>query len=223
MAWLYSKQSAKGVETLSKKDIDAQRLLLLQARAGDSRALDELMTSLRPMVTRIARGYFLTNGDSSDLIQEGMLGLYKAFLNYNLDSPVSFDAYAAICIRRQVISAVRSSLSKKNMPLNQYIGIGAQGGLIVEHPEQFDEDEDFEFPLPSEELSPEERVVLYERTRELQERIKSVLSDFELQVLRQYLHGASYREIANSLDKSEKSVDNAIMRIRNKLKFLEEK
>lgn len=207
---------------MSKKDIDAQRLLLLQARAGDSRALDELMTSLRPMVTRIARGYFLTNGDSSDLIQEGMLGLYKAFLNYNLDSPVSFDAYAAICIRRQVISAVRSSLSKKNMPLNQYIGIGAQGGLIVEHPEQFDEDEDFEFPLPSEELSPEERVVLYERTRELQERIKSVLSDFELQVLRQYLHGASYREIAKSLDKNAKSIDNAIMRIRTKLKFLEE-
>ena len=85
------------------------------------------------------------------------------------------------------------------------------------------EDDDFEYALPSEELSPEERVVLYERTRELQERIKSNLSDFELQVLRQYLRGASYREIANSLDKSEKSVDNAIMRIRNKLKFLEEK
>ena len=116
-------------------------------------------------------------------------------------------------------SVVRASLSQKNQPLNQYIGIGAQGGLILEGG-----DPDLEYnTLKSDELSPEERVMLVERTRELKKRIKEVLSDFELEVLKKYLTGASYREIAKSLDKTEKSIDNAIMRIKNKLKFLEEK
>ncbi len=200
------------------KDIDKQRLLLLEARAGDARALDELMNDLRPMVKTIARGYFLTNGDTADLIQEGMIGLYKAFLSYDLESKATFSTYASICIRRQMISAVRTSLSQKNLPLNQYIGIGAQGGLILDGGEQ-----DLEYTLPSEELSPEERVMLVERTREIKKRIKATLSAFELEVLGKYLAGASYREIAKSLDKTEKSIDNAITRIKNKLKFLEGK
>ena len=200
------------------KDIDKQRLLLLEARAGDARALDELMNDLRPMVKTMARGYFLTNGDTADLIQEGMIGLYKAFLSYDLESKATFSTYASICIRRQMISAVRTSLSQKNLPLNQYIGIGAQGGLILDGGEQ-----DLEYTLPSEELSPEERVMLVERTREIKKRIKATLSAFELEVLGKYLAGASYREIAKSLDKTEKSIDNAITRIKNKLKFLEGK
>ena len=125
------------------KDIDKQRLLLLEARAGDARALDELMNDLRPMVKTMARGYFLTNGDTADLIQEGMIGLYKAFLSYDLESKATFSTYASICIRRQMISAVRTSLSQKNLPLNQYIGIGAQGGLILDGGEQ-----DLEYTLP---------------------------------------------------------------------------
>ena len=200
------------------KDIDKQRLLLLEARAGDARALDELMNDLRPMVKTIARGYFLTNGDTADLIQEGMIGLYKAFLSYDLESKATFSTYASICIRRQMISAVRTSLSQKNLPLNQYIGIGAQGGLILDGGEQ-----DLEYTLPSEELSPEERVMLVERTREIKKQIKATLSAFELEVLGKYLAGASYKEIAKSLDKTEKSIDNAITRIKNKLKFLEGK
>ena len=127
---------------MDKTQIDEQRLLLLDARAGDTKALDELMERLRPMVTRISRGYFLTNGDSSDLIQEGMLGLYKAFLNYKLDSPVSFEHYAQTCVRRQIINAVRASLSKKNMPLFGYIGIGSQGGLMLSQHETDDDDDD---------------------------------------------------------------------------------
>ncbi|MBQ7978023.1 MAG: sigma-70 family RNA polymerase sigma factor [Clostridia bacterium] len=206
---------------MEKSKIDEQRLLLLEARAGDLKSLDSLMESLKPTVTRIARSYFLTNGDSSDLIQEGMIGLYKAFLNYRLDSPVSFEQYATTCIRRQVISAVRSSLNQKNMPLNQYIGIGAQGGLMIENGDEI-EDDDFEYVLPSEELTPEEKVLLIERTQELEKQIKSTLSEFELVVLNKYLRGESYKEIAKSLDKNEKSIDNAIMRIKTKLKFLED-
>lgn len=205
---------------MEKSKIDEQRLLLLEARAGSSSALDKLMESLKPTVTRIARGYFLTNGDSSDLIQEGMIGLYKAFLNYNLDSPVTFEQYATVCIRRQVVSAVRTSLSQKNLPLNKYIGIGAQGGLIIK-PQDDENEDDFEYILPSEELTPEEKVLLLERTRELEKKIKKALSEFELAVLNRYLRGESYKEIAISLDKNEKSIDNAIMRIKSKLKFLE--
>lgn len=205
---------------MEKSKIDEQRLLLLEARAGNGVALDKLMESLKPTVTRIARGYFLTNGDSSDLIQEGMIGLYKAFLNYNLDSPVTFEQYASTCIRRQVISAVRASLNQKNLPLNKYIGIGAQGGLMVRQNEE--NDDDYEYVLPSEELTPEEKVLLIEHTQELQKKIKETLSDFELAVLNRYLRGESYKEIATSLDKNEKSIDNAIMRIKSKLKFLED-
>ena len=113
-------------------DIDKQRELIKHARDGDNEALEELLITLKPMVSKLARGYFLTNGDNADLIQEGMIGVYKAFLSYNLDSEISFSSFAATCVRRQMISAVRVSLNKKNLPLNQYVGIGVQGGLIVE-------------------------------------------------------------------------------------------
>ena len=206
---------------MDKSQIDEQRLLLLEARAGNSKALDELMERLRPMVTRIARGYFLTNGDSSDLIQEGMLGLYKAFLSYRLDSPVTFEHYAGTCVRRQIINAVRTSLNKKNLPLYNYMSIGAQGGVLLESNDTDEDSEDFEYALPSAELSPEERVMILERSREINRYLADNLSEFERKVLKLYLDGASYKVIAKTLDKTVKSIDNAILRIKNKLKNLE--
>jgi len=196
--------------------------LLSKARNGDELALEQIMISLKPMVNRIARGYFLTNGDSADLIQEGMIGVYKAILSYKLDSEVGFVTFASTCVRRQMISAVRVSLNKKNLPLSSYIGIGGQGGLIVDKLNTEDtEDDDFEYMIPSEELTPEERVMLHERNVELNKRIDEVLSDFEKSVLSHYLNGESYKQIAKLLDKNEKSIDNAIVRIKSKLKFLE--
>ena len=195
---------------------------LKKARNGDDVAIEDIMLALKPMVSRLARGYFLTNGDSADLIQEGMIGLYKAMLSFNLDGDISFPAYAATCVRRQMISAVRSSLNKKNLPLNSYIGIGVQGGLIMDKLNESDsEDDEMEYMIPSEELTPEERVVLYERNLELQNRISESLSEFEQRVLEFYLNGESYKQIAKLLDKNEKSIDNAIVRIKSKLKFLE--
>ncbi|MBR4270616.1 MAG: sigma-70 family RNA polymerase sigma factor [Clostridia bacterium] len=203
-------------------DIDKQRELIKHARDGDNEALEELLITLKPMVSKLARGYFLTNGDNADLIQEGMIGVYKAFLSYNLDSEISFSSFAATCVRRQMISAVRVSLNKKNLPLNQYVGIGVQGGLIVEK-DNIDstDDDDFEYMIPSEELTPEERIMLHERNMELNKYIQENLSEFEQNVLKYYLDGESYKQIAKLLDKNEKSVDNAIVRIKSKLKFLE--
>ena len=196
--------------------------LLPKAREGDEVALEKIMLSLKPMVNRLARGYFLTNGDNADLIQEGMIGLYKAILNYKLDSEVSFVTYASTCVRRQMISAVRVSLNKKNLPLSSYIGIGGQGGLIVENIDsQEGEDDEIEYAIPSEDLTPEERVMLIERNAELKKRIDEALSGFEKEVLAHYLNGESYKQIAKLLDKNEKSIDNAIVRIKSKLKFLE--
>ena len=201
---------------------DEQRELIKRAREGNDDALEELLITLKPMVYRLARGYFLTNGDSADLIQEGMIGVYKAFLSYDLNSDVSFSSFASTCVRRQMISAVRISLSKKNLPLNQYVGIGVQGGLIIENDNiESTEDDEFEYMIPSLELTPEERMLLHERNVELRKYIKENLSEFEQHVLKLYLEGESYKQIAKLLDKNEKSVDNAIVRIKSKLKILE--
>ncbi len=195
--------------------------LVARARNGDEAALEEIMVSLKPMVNKLARGYFLTNGDNSDLIQEGLIGLYKAILSF-VDSQSNFISYAYTCVRRQMITAVRTSLNKKNIPLSSYIGIGAQGGLIIDKPNTEDgEEDDFEYMIPSEELTPEERVMLAERNAELNKVIHENLSEFERKVLAAYLNGESYKQIAKLLDKNEKSIDNAIVRIKSKLKFLE--
>lgn len=204
---------------MNKVKNNEHRLLLLQARAGDNQALEKLMNEFKPLVTKIARGYFLLNGDESDLVQEGMIGLYKAFLNYNLDSEVGFESFAITCIKRNVISAVRTSHNQKNQPLNCSIGLGIQGGLHLNQDEI--DDEDFEIALPSDELSPEERVMLKEQRLEIIKKIKETLSEYEFLVIKHYLNGESYKDIAKQLDKNEKSIDNAIMRIKSKLKFLE--
>jgi len=193
------------------------RDLVLRARAGDERALIELFEALKPMVNSIARRYFLHGGDQADLTQEGMIGLYKALQNYDTSANQPFYPYAKKCVSSQVISAVRHSMTLKSTPLNEYASLSQ---LAFE-----DEDEDDgvsgEELTPSEELTPDETLEQRERSAELSREVKKVLSEFELSVLKLFLAGYSYKFIANTLDKNEKSVDNAIVRIKSKLKFLE--
>lgn len=200
---------------MNKEKNDYYRLLLLQAKAGDNQSLDKLLNEFKPMVTRVARSYFLNDRDQADLVQEGMIGLYKAFLNYDILSDTSFYSYAYTCVYRQIISAVRSSLNQKNAPLSTYLSLEAQNEMLD------DDDNEVELEFPSQELTPEQVYDLRERKKELYEKIKKELSEFELKVLKLYLQGKSYKDIANQLDKNEKSIDNAIVRIKNKLKFLE--
>ena len=200
---------------MNKEKNDYYRLLLLQAKAGDNQSLDKLLNEFKPMVTRVARSYFLNDRDQADLVQEGMIGLYKAFLNYDILSDTSFYSYAYTCVYRQIISAVRSSLNQKNAPLSTYLSLEAQNEMLN------DDDNEVELEFPSQELTPEQVYDLRERKKELYEKIKKELSEFELKVLKLYLQGKSYKDIANQLDKNEKSIDNAIVRIKSKLKFLE--
>lgn len=187
------------------------RELVIRARAGDEESLTELFTELKPMVNGVARRYFLNGGDQSDLVQEGMIGLYRALQNYDIESTQPFYPYARKSVLNQVISAIRHGMALKNSPLidsfslNQ-ITSGEESDATV---------------LASEELTPSEIFELRERREELYKKIRAVLSEFEWQVLKLFLAGYSYKIIANQLDKNEKSVDNAIVRIKNKLKFLE--
>lgn len=186
------------------------RILLLDAKAGDESSLEQLFEEFKPMVNSVARRYFLNGGDQSDLVQEGMVGLYKAFLNYDITQDIPFSAYAKKCIVSQVISAIRASRALKNMPLLDYTSL-SQIAFSDEDNEGY----------PSDDLTPEERLEALERGQELSNSIREHLSAFEWQVLKLFLSGYSYKYMANFLDKNEKSIDNAIVRIKNKLKFLE--
>ncbi|MBQ7602926.1 MAG: sigma-70 family RNA polymerase sigma factor [Clostridia bacterium] len=198
------------------QDKEEDRMLLMQARSGDKIALENLLNKFRPMVNRITRGYFLTNGDDDDLAQEGMIGLYKAFLTYEINSDVAFGTFAYLCVKRQVLQAVRSSMSAKNSPLSNYLSIDPHGSINMGD----DEDEEGAYYIPSDSPSPEENFLTKESMNELNIKIKSVLSDYEYSVLLLYLKGFSYKQISLTLDKNPKSVDNAIGRIRDKLQFL---
>ncbi len=187
------------------------RLLLLDARAGDTASLERLFDELKPMVNSVARRYFLNGGDQADLVQEGMIGLYKAFLSYDITEDKPFLAYAKKCVVSQVISAVRSSLALKNSFLSEYISLSDFN---------LNEAEDTE-GIPSTEATPEDVLERREDSRELSTQIRQHLSEFEWRVLGLFLAGLSYKNIADRLDKNTKSIDNAIVRIKNKLKFLE--
>ena len=192
--------------------------LLLKARAGDNMALEDLINSLRPMVNSICHGYFLTGGDEEDLVQEGMIGLYKAILTYDASSQVKFGTFAYTCVKRQVQQAIRSSLSGKNAPLTNYLSIDAHGSISVG---VHDEDEtEGEIYIPSTTPNPEDNLINKENFNELSNNIRSALSEYEYQVLTLYLQGLSYKQISLTLDKNIKSVDNAIRRIKDKLEFL---
>ena len=185
--------------------------LLRAAKGGDASSLEKLFLDLKPMVNSVARRYFLNGGDQADLVQEGMVGLYKAFLNFDINSDLPFYPYAKKCVSSQVISAVRSSMALKNTPLTDYTSLSRFA---------LNEEDDSE-GYPSEERTPEQILEERERGRELSSIIKKVLSDFEWNVLKLFLKGYSYKNIAIELDKNEKSIDNAIVRIKSKLKFLE--
>ena len=188
------------------------RDLILQARKGDEYSLTQLFEELKPMVNSIARRYFLNDGDQSDLVQEGMIGLYKALQNYDTSTDMPFYPYARKCVMSQVISAVRHSMTLKSSPMFECASLS-----------QFpisDDEEDKE-GIPSEDLTPDQTLELRECNAELSRKVRSVLSKFEWAVLKLFLAGYSYKFIANQLDKNQKSVDNAIVRIKSKLKFLE--
>jgi len=173
--------------------------------SGDVECETALLSQFSRLVRVCARSYFLSGGETEDLIQEGMLGLLCAMRNFDPGRGILFETYAEYCIRNRMIDAVKASNRKKNLPLNSSVSL--------EFP-----DIETSLSFPSEkQRSPEDVLIENERAEEILRNLKSVLSRFETRILECYLEGLSYSEIAALVNKSVKSVDNAVQRIRRKL------
>ena len=169
----------------------------------DEIALETLIERYKKAVIATSRQYFLAVGDRDDLIQEGTIGLFKAITTF--DGVSSFKAYAFLCIKSGIISTIRKSTSGKNKALNYYVPI------------YVDDDGDKNSFIKGEISDPEEEYINSEIAKEFMARVKAALSVYECEILRLYLYGYSYEEIAKQLSKDVKSVDNAVQRIRKKI------
>lgn len=182
--------------------------------SDDEGAIDFLMEKYKNMIRKKARTLFLIGGDKDDLIQEGMIGLYKAIRDYKEEKNTSFYTFADLCVSRQMYTAIKTSNRRKNMPLNTYISFyepafGQKG--------EEDEETFMEVLLSHKNLNPEEMIIDKESTSVLEYEIGRSLSSFEKEVLILYLGGLKYTQIAERLGKEPKSIDNALQRIKKKI------
>ena len=191
------------------KEIDDESLWRL-AVSGDAGAEDELIERYTRLVRICARPYFLAGGDSEDLTQEGFLGLINAIRSYKPESGTSFRAYAEVCIRNRIVSAVRTASRKKHDPLND--GVSLEYVILSEEDRQSSNIQPEVFSR-----SPEEQLLARESEKEFYSTFSRCLSSFETQVLFRFLDGLTYRQIAGEVGRTEKAVDNAVQRIRRKL------
>lgn len=190
------------------------------AKQGNEEAINLLFEELKPLVKSIARKYFLINLEQSDLVQEGMIGLFNAIRSYDENSDVNFINYAKICVKRQIQNALIKNNRLKNQMLNTYFSINNQGKILLNTAEEGQIDDETGFYLESKTLSPEESLIFKEKLSEINLGTKKVLSHFEREVLKLYMKGLNYVEIAGILKKEPKSIDNALSRIKIKLRFL---
>ena len=174
------------------------------AANGSAEAEEELIRRYGRVIRSVARPFFLTGGDSEDLTQEGTIGLLRAIRSFDPQVGTPFRTYAELCIRRRLVSAIRSAAGKKNVSLDECLSL--ESSLFDEDPSQNRNRRD-----------PEDLVIDREEARKLLQQLLRLLSDLEKKVLRSYLAGMSYREIAEYTGKPEKSVDNAVQRIRRKI------
>lgn len=192
--------------------------LIDEAKNGDEFAIEKLLVEHKQLVNSVVRKYFLIGGDVDDLVQEGMIALYNAILTYDKSKNSSFDAYAYMLIERNIISLIKKANSKKYSPLNDAFKVNNQGTISFD-----EENEDVGYMISSNEPNPENELLDNDSYNELLGKIKSTLSDYENEVLNYYLQGYNYNDIAQKLDVSPKSIDNALNRIKNKLNFLKSK
>ena len=188
------------------------------ARTGSIEAQEYLITKYKSFVRAKARSYFLIGADREDIIQEGMIGLYKAIRDFRYDKLASFKAFAELCITRQIITAIKTATRQKHIPLNSYVSLNRP---------IYDEDSDrtlLDIMPGNQVLDPEEVVISTEEIGSMEEKIIEILSELEWQVLNSYLDGKSYLEIACELQRHVKSIDNALQRVKRKLeRYLESK
>ena len=190
--------------------------LILRYRDGEEESIDYLINKYKNLVRKKAGSMFLIGGDHDDLIQEGMLGMFKAVRDYDVGRDVNFFTFADLCVSRQIYTAVQASNRKKHLPLNTYISIYGQVSR--------EEEGEGESPiflnriLGTQEENPEEMVLAQERLEDIEAAIEQELSSFERKVFELHLTGMTYTEIAKVLGRDEKSTDNALQRIKVKIR-----
>ncbi|MGE7947728.1 RNA polymerase sporulation sigma factor SigH [Lysinibacillus sp. NPDC093688] len=185
--------------------------LIEMVHQGNTDALDYLITKYRLLVRAKARSYFLIGADKEDIVQEGMIGLYKAIRDFKGDKLASFRAFAELCITRQIITAIKTATRQKHIPLNSYVSLDKP---------IFDEESDrtlMDVLTGAIMDDPEELMIHREEYGYLEEKMGEILSELELQVLALYLDGQSYHEISAKLNRHVKSIDNALQRVKRKL------
>ncbi len=186
--------------------------LITRAREHDEEAMEELIRIFKPKVIAISREYFLVGADFDDLLQEGMIGLYKAIISYEGSRNHSFSAYASLCIHRQIQNAVKLANRKKNAPLNQYIPINYLGGVQAEDEPMtliIKDDSDIEASF----IAQETNAIVLSKVRE-------ILSAEQFALLQLFLNGDTYQHMADKTNKTTKQVDNMIQAIKKKLKTI---
>lgn len=185
---------------------------------GDSYALEYLLNKYKNFVRAKARSYFLIGADREDIVQEGMIGLYKAIRDYRPNKLSSFKAFAELCVTRQIITAIKTATRQKHIPLNSYISLNKP---------IYDEESDrtlMDVISGVRVTDPEELIIRQEEFTNIESVIEELLSDLEWEVLTSYLQGKTYQEIAAELDRHVKSIDNALQRVKRKVeRYLEER
>ncbi len=185
--------------------------LAILARDGDDQAQEALLNKYKNFVRSKARSYFLIGADHEDIVQEGMIGLFKAIRDFRPDKLSSFRAFAELCVTRQIITAIKTATRQKHIPLNSYVSLNRP---------IYDEESDRTLMDVISEVQmagPEELLISQEDYSSVERRISEVLSDLEMEVLTSYLEGKSYQEIALDLNRHVKSIDNALQRVKRKL------
>ncbi|WP_114572187.1 RNA polymerase sporulation sigma factor SigH [Exiguobacterium flavidum] len=206
-----------GLDSFEQFECMTDEALVEQAKEFDnSDALEFLIERYRNFVRAKARSYFLIGADREDIIQEGMIGLYKAVRDYRTDKLASFKGFAELCVTRQMITAIKTATRQKHIPLNSYISLDKP---------IFDDESDrtlldvITSTYPSD---PQVLVVNREAYADIETKMEEVLSDLERKVLALYLDGRTYQEISEDLDRHVKSIDNALQRVKRKLeRYLE--
>lgn len=184
--------------------------LIQRLRNGDAGIMDYILDKYKPLVRKKANAMFLIGGDTDDLIQEGMIGLFKAIRDYKEERESSFFHFAELCITRQIYSAVEASNRKKHAPLNSYVSFYSEmteaGQPLAEYLESERSD------------NPEQRIIEQENFEQFLKKVRQSLSKMECAVLDDYLSGLNYQQIAEKMKKSPKAIDNALQRIKSKIR-----
>lgn len=206
---------------LQQLDIDSSSLEMLDdeelihlIHQEDNHALDFLINKYRSIVQGKAQAYFLIGADREDIVQEGMIGLYKAIRDFDKNKLSSFKAFAELCITRQIITAIKTATRQKHSPLNSYVSLDKP---------IFDKESDstlIDVIAGTKSVNPEELLMNQEKLGDMERKLSELLSGFEKEVLHLYLDGCSYHEISLKINRHEKSIDNALQRVKKKLEHL---